>query len=78
MTGRMAIGEVDGVEAESQHSFCGLRCCTVGFGLWRSKPKRRWRRVWGRGWRRRKACILAAGRDTAAERWGRDDDRHGR
>ena len=23
----MVIGEVDGVEAASQHSFCGLRCC---------------------------------------------------
>jgi hypothetical protein len=23
----MSIGEVDGVKAASQHSFCGLRCC---------------------------------------------------
>jgi hypothetical protein len=42
MTGRMDIGEVDGVEAASQHSLCGLRCCAVGFGLRRSKPRRRW------------------------------------
>jgi hypothetical protein len=33
--------------------------------------------MWGRGRRQRKVCILAAGRDTAAEREG-CDDRHGR
>jgi hypothetical protein len=37
----MAIDEVDGVEGASQHSFCGL-AAEVGFGLWRSKPRRRW------------------------------------
>jgi hypothetical protein len=38
----------------------------------------RWLRVQGRGWMQRKgSCILAAGRDTAVERWGRDDC-HGR
>ena len=38
----MAIGEVEGVGAASQHSFCGFCAAAVGFGLWRSKPRRRW------------------------------------
>ena len=33
--------------------------------------------MWGRGQSNQKVCILAAGRDTAAEREGRDEH-HGR
>jgi hypothetical protein len=53
----------------------------VGFGLRTREPQ--WVQmigghpsmatVWGRGRRRRKVHILAAGQDTAAERWSQDD-----
>ena len=36
-----------------------------------------WLRMWGRGRRQRKVCILAAGWGTASERWGVGDG-HGR
>jgi hypothetical protein len=60
-------------------------CAEVENGLQRGKPDDyrwsegigQWLRVWGRGWSKRKVCILAAGRDTAAKRDGRNEH-HGR
>ena len=36
---RRAIGEVCDVEAASQHSFCGLRCCGRN---WFAEERKRW------------------------------------